>query len=658
VKARVGVAENVEQQRETLPVASLWAARDRISLWGLVAGLIPFVLAFAVYLLVFLEMRPLGATGDEPHYLITAESIAYDLDLDLTNDYASRNRVLRVVNVFPLGPHAAVYRESGELRPFRGVALPALLAPAVGLGGLTGARLVMVLIAALLADQLYRLLRDLRLRRRYRISAWVAVVFCLPVLVFTSQFYPELPGALLVVVALRVMVRGSLSPPALALGSAAAAALPWLHLRYISLSFGIVLGLAIAACWDRREGQNASEHGLVGRIRNAGSAVSRCAAVAKTHWRTVTLPLLLPYVIGLASLAAAFQYWYGTLDPYAGYEGLYGDAGTIGSGGWDFWYEFVLRDIFNPVVGWIPFAPVHWIGFAALGCLVVWFRWPAAACLAVAAGYVLFVTSFGPSVGWGLPARYEMIVIPLIAIPLAVALQGVRAARVIFVPLLAVSLVFAVAAVRDYGWLYPIDETQRIFGMRSTATAFPVTTEPAPPQSFTLAPGDWPAPLTGRLERGQVVARASRDRPGYLRYGPYSMLRPGAYRAKFSLAASGVRPEEPVAVIEVVGGGEAVLARETIAGRQLRRRRLSSIDVSFGTPANAIETRVYYLGRGALRTGPIHVQQITVPVPTTHFRDWPLAFLWIGGTALIGWLFVQVMRLTPRRRTSNSGAEA
>ena len=425
-------------------------------------------------------MRPLDSTGDEPHYLITAESIAYDFDLDLRNDYASSERVLRVVNVFPLGPHAAVYKDSGELRPFRGVALPALLAPGIGLGGLTGARLVMLLIAALLADQLYRLLRDLRLRRRYRILAWVSVVFCLPVLAFTSQFYPELPGALLVVVALRVMVRGASSPAALALGSAAAAALPWLHLRYLPLSFALLLGLAIAACWARQDGREPSEPGRMARIRHAGLFVSRCAAVARTQWRTVTLPVLLPFAIVLGSLAAAFQYWYGTFDPQSGYKGFDPNASTLGSGGWDFWYEFVLRDIFDPTVGWIPFAPVHWLGLAALGCLVLWFRWPAAACLAGVVAYVLFVTSFGASVGWGLPARYEMVVIPLIAIPIAVAIQGVRAARVIFVPLLAVSLVFAVAAVRDYGWLYPIDGTQHIFGLRSTATAYPVFRASAP----------------------------------------------------------------------------------------------------------------------------------------------------------------------------------
>ena len=225
MKDSAGAAASVEERRERVGLQASGPRGAASRSCGLAAGLLPFAIAFAVYLFVFLDMRP-DATGDEPHYLIAAESIAYDLDVDLTNDYASRERVLRMVNVFPLEPHAAVYRESGELRPYRAVGLPAVLAPGVALGGLTGARVVMVLIAALLADQLYRLLRDLRLRRRYRLPAWVAAVFCLPVIVFTSQIYPELAGALLVVVGLRVIVVGASRPAALALGSLAAVALP------------------------------------------------------------------------------------------------------------------------------------------------------------------------------------------------------------------------------------------------------------------------------------------------------------------------------------------------------------------------------------------------------------------------------------------------
>jgi hypothetical protein len=649
VKSSVDGTTSVKGQQETVRVGGVGTARERISFLSLVAGLIPFALAFAVYLLVFLEMNP-DSTGDEPHYLVTAGSIGYDLDVDLRNDYASRQRVRRVVNVFPLGPDAFVFKESGELRPFRGVGLPAVLAPAVRLGGLTGARIAMILIAALLADQLYRLLRDLRLRRRYRMLAWGAALFCLPVVTFSSQIYPELPGALLIVVALRVMVGRASRASALALGSAAAAALVWLHVRYLPLSLALVFGLAVAAAlqgWSR-ERQSRS---LKGAVRAAREFVVRCITVLVKRWRTVTVPVLVPYVLGILLLSAAFQHWYGSPNLQTPYE-RYGSP-AVGTGQWDFWYQFALRDILDPIVGWIPFAPVHWLGFAALGCLVVWFGWPAAGCVAAAAGYELVIASVGPGSGFGMPARYPMIIVPLIAVPLAVAIQKVRVARVIFVPLLALSLVFAVAAIRDYRALYPA-EFQRVFGVRSIATAFPVLNEYEWQQSFTLSPGDWP-PETGKLQSGQVVARAGRDKPGFLVFGPYALLKAGAYQATFPLAANGVGSDERVAAIEVVSGN-ALWAREVLTGRQVRRRPLEGIELPFATPGNAlIQTRVYYLGRGTLRMGPIQVQPIAAPISPVHYRDWPLTFLWVGGTFVIGWLFVELMRLNRKRATLNEG---
>jgi hypothetical protein len=639
------VATSVEQQREAARVGGVLTTLHRTSLWSLVAGLIPFAVAFAVYLFVFLHIRP-GATGDEPHYLITAESIAYDRDVDLRNDYASAKRVLRMVNVFPLGPDAFVYKDSGELRPLRGVGLPVVLAPGVALGGLTGARLTMVLIAALLADQLYRLLRDLRIRRRYRVPAWGAAVFCLPVLVFTSQIYPELAGALLVVAALRVMVVGASRPAALALGSAAAAALVWLHVRYLPLSVSILFGLALAACvqgWS----PGSTGRGLKGTVAAARALVIRCAVVLVKGWRTTTVPVLVPYAIGFGLLLAAFDRWYGSPDLHASYA-KYGTP-EVGKGHWDFWYQFALRDILDPVVGWIPFTPVHWLGFAALGCLVVRFGWPAVGCVAAAAGYELVISSVGTGVGFGLPARYPMIVIPLIAVPLGVAIQNLRVARVVFVPLLAVSIVFAVAAVRNFGLLYPSD-IQHIVGMRSTAPAFPELAGVQAPVSFTLPADGAPAPDTGKLEGAQVVARAGRDKPGFLRFGPYAGLKPGAYVATFSLSANGIGPDEPVAIIQV-SAGASLYASKVLTGRQLLPVHLSYIDLPFANPGGLLETRVYYHGRGTLRAGPITVLPITVPQAPVHFHDWPLAFCWVAGTFLVGWLFVEVMTLSRRRTT-------
>jgi hypothetical protein len=634
------MAADLEQALEPRSAGHRGRLADRVSVRGVASQLAPFVLAFAVYLAVFLVMRP-DTAGDEPHYLIAAESLAYDGDVDLRNDYASRERTLRVVNVFPLSPHGTDYTGSGQLRPMHGVGLSALLAPAVAVGGVTAARIVMILIAALLADQLWRLLRDLRFRRRYRMLAWSAVVFCMPILPFTTQIYPELPAALLVLVALRIMIRGAASPAGLALGSTAGAALIWLHVRYFPLWAGLFVGLLVAALRVR-------VHGL--RLRPVREALRRSAATLRKDWRTVTLPLVGPYAVSLGLFLSAFQYWYGTPSPKAPYAAF--SETTVGTGGWRFLYDYFIGDLFNPIAGWLPFVPVQWLGLAALGCVILWFRWPAAACLAVAASYELILASAGPNVGWGLPARYLIILIPLIAVPLALVIQQIPISRIAFVPLLALSLVFAAAAVDDYQGLYPIGEKPRIFGLRTTADAFPNTLPPQLPTSFVLAPGQY-GPQTGKVRGNVVVAEAGRDGPGFLLWGPNVSLKAGTYRARFPLAVSGATANEPVAAIEVTGTPPAkFFARKVVTAGELKSRFPSSVVLPFKTPGGYLaETRVFYNGKGTMRAGPVVVEREGSAGGGSpgRYPDWPLVVVWVLGTILAGWLLVRAMKGDRRR---------
>jgi hypothetical protein len=632
---------------ESRPAPRSWRIGERAAVWRVVAQVAPFAVAFAAYVGTYLVMHP-APTGDEPHYLLVAESIAYDGDVDLTNDYASRDRTLRVVGMFPL-PHdlqAADYTGSGQLRPAHGVGLSAFLAPFVGLGGLRGARLAMILVAALLADQLYRLLRDLRLRRPYRDLAWAAAALCLPVLVFSNQIYPELPGALLVVASLRIMLVAASSPTALALGSTAAAALVWLHVRYLVLSFAIVFGLAFAACSARRKRDGPRSRESRGRARAVGSAVLGYVTTAVKGWRTVLLPILVPYALGLAFLAVEYQRWYGSPDPRAPY-GAFSNT-TIGSGGWDFLYTFALRDILGPTAGWIPFAPVHWLGFAALGCLVLWFGWRAAAYVGAAVAYEVVVASAGPVVGWGFPARYPMIVVPLIAIPIALVIQEIRPARVIFVPLFAGSLFFAAMAIGDYQGLYPLGDKPRIFGLHTTAAAFPNTLPPDLPTSFKLSPGQAPH-QTGRVRGETIVAKMGRDRAGYLFWGPYASLEEGTYRATFPLAETGAGGKVPVATVEVSGSPPPkIFARKTVTAGELQGGRPKRVTLQFKTPGGyQMETRAFYNGVGTLRAGPVDVEPVRV-AGSSRLPAWLLASLWIGGTVLVGWLFVRTMKRSRR----------
>ena len=624
------MATDVEQLPRDEPRAV--GLRGRESLWPLLRHLVPFGVALAVFTSAFLVMRP-DSTGDEPHYLMVAQSLAFDRDLDLTNDYASRKRTLRVVNSFPLETfrHAEDITGSGKRRPLHGVGLSILLAPAVGIGGLVGAQLTMIVIAALLADQLLRLMRDLRLRRRYRVGAWIAIVGCAPLLVFASQIYPEVPAALLIVLALRVMVRWATSPFALALGAAAGVALIWLHVRYIPLALGVFTGLVVAAAMARRED-------VVGRLASLKATVRAGAR----HWRTTLLPVAIPIAIGLAAFAAAFQYWYGSVHPTAPYRAF--STTSAGDAGWDFLYDYALADILSPVHGWIPYVPVHWIGLAALGCLILRFGWPAAACLAVAIGYELVLASAAPNIGWGLPTRYLIPVLPLIAIPIAVALQYVRPARWLFVPLLVVSIAFGIAAVRDHNGLYPIDDGTRIAGVHRIAHLFPIPRPPDPPTSFVNQPGQHP-PQTGAVEGGVLVAKAGQDPPGFLMWGPYSTLKEGTYRATFPLKAEGVPPNTHVATIEVAGTPPGkVFENKVVTAGEADGPTLTPIPLIFGHHGGYyVETRIFFHGRGTVRAGPVKVEALAL-APGRPYPDWVLALLWVLGTVAAGWLFVHWYR--------------
>jgi hypothetical protein len=607
----------------------------------------PFAIAFAVYLAAFLVMRPATA-GDEQHYLLAAQSIALDGDIDLSNDYASRERTLAVTNHFPQEPQAFRYTSSEAVVPFHPLGLSFLLAPAVALGGITLARLSMILIAALVADQLYRLLAQLGVARpRHRWLAWGAVALSLPLLVFSNQFYPELPGALLVLVSLRVVATGEPGPRAILGAALAGAALPWLHIRYLPVAAFLLVALIYAAC-PARDGSGRHRR----LVRRMWGHTRRCLRALATSRRSVGLSIALPFAVSIAGLAGVFEALYGSPLPDAPYRPL--GVGGPGSAGSTFWYEYLLAYFLHPADGWIPYAPVHWLGIAAIGCAVWKLGRPAVVVVAAIAVYLVIVASAGLAPGFGFPARFLVIFVPLVAIPLAVALESLRDARLVYFPLAIASLVIAAAAVLEHERLYPLQigphYPARVFGVRSIQTMFPDTRPVAVPTSAVVHPGDF-GPQVGRLQNGLVVAsEANGDAPGFVLFGPYAALPAGLYAAKFSLAAR-VRGDETVARIEVTTPPERVLAQRQVGPNDVGRGSiLTELVLRFGTPGGVpIDARVFFEGRGTLVAGPIELS----PEPGTAqsaetLPDWPLAFLWVAGTALVARLFVRAMRATQR----------
>src|SRR5262245_26018473 len=114
-------------------------------------ALLPTLLA--VYALASARVQSqVGPEGDEPHYLMGAESLLRDGDLELAKDYAE-HRYAAFYRKPDLQPHYRVRGKGGEIYSLHAVGLSLLVLPAYALGGYAGASFFMAALLALLAGE-------------------------------------------------------------------------------------------------------------------------------------------------------------------------------------------------------------------------------------------------------------------------------------------------------------------------------------------------------------------------------------------------------------------------------------------------------------------------------------------------------------------------
>jgi hypothetical protein len=187
-----------------------------------------------------------GPQGDEPHYLMVAESLLRDGDLSLERDYAEGRWA--AFHDAPLLPHYRVRGRHGEIYSLHAVGLSILILPAWALAGYAGVTVFMALLAALLAREVREWTAELCRREDLADAAGWLLVLSPPLLHYAGLVFTEVPAALAVAYGLRRSSAPSLGARgALAVG-AAVAALPWLNVRYAPLAL-IVLAHAV---WRHR----------------------------------------------------------------------------------------------------------------------------------------------------------------------------------------------------------------------------------------------------------------------------------------------------------------------------------------------------------------------------------------------------------------------
>ena len=364
-------------------------------------------------------VAPVAVTGDAPHYLVIARSVAADGDLDLRNDYDER----RYADFYAgsLEPRHTNTSPWGEEYPFHGIGVSVLVAPAFAMLGVAGANATLIAVmaggSALLWLAAWHLLRQAAAAW----FGWATLVCSAPFALHAAAIYPDGPAAAAVAAALwlaALLHRGRAVPlVAVAAGSVGLAALPWLHAR-LALPAGI-FGLALA--WAIWRGQ-------------------------PERWTRLAWLLMVP-IISLAGWIASALVMFDTWNPSAAI------LQRTAPGGWTDIARGLLGLFADHQYGLLPAAPVMAAGIWGLARFARAFPLIGAATGVAAAGVLVMSSAW---VWWGgdaAPARFLTVVLPAMALWAAHAwsASGAGGRRVLSLALAASAAMTALYALVDGG---------------------------------------------------------------------------------------------------------------------------------------------------------------------------------------------------------------
>lgn len=322
-------------------------------------------------------------TGDEPHYLLTALSLATDGNLDVSDEIA--RRAYAPFHEVDLDPQAEPSPDGRLVSPHDPL-LPALLAGPMAAGGWMAAKLTLVLMSgALAASTLYLAVRA---GAPLKPAAIVVALFAVsaPLAVYGQQIYPEVPAALAVTLG-AIALFGEPDRRNLTMVTAAVIALPWLSIKFVPVA-GVLAAMALLRAW-----------------RNG----ARSTAVAMT----------IVFALAGAVFVVAHLDWYGGVTPYAsGDHFVEGEFTVVGSNP-----NYVGRArrliglLIDDTFGLVPWQPAWALAFPAIGAVVR--RGPYKLAAPLAAGWLTATFVALTMQGWWFPGRQVVVVLPLLVVMIA-----------------------------------------------------------------------------------------------------------------------------------------------------------------------------------------------------------------------------------------------
>jgi len=431
-------------------------------------GAVLFAVSLSAYLLVGLHHASgLQASGDEPYYLLMAQSLWREHDLDLEDNFARED--WREYTPGPLSTHYGAPRRDGRPYPNHSPGLPILLAPVYAVGGRTACVVLMSLLAALLGLEVRRMAWRLTGDPAAAFLAWAAGAGP-PVCFYAFHLYTEVPSALCLA-ACHNLLLGAPGAAGAGLAALLASFLPWLHVKMIPAA--AALG-AIA----------------LGRLR--GPARTAFLAVAGAM---------------AAGYLAYYQHVFGQPTPLAIYGGVPEDARSSP-------VSAAFGLLLDRSFGLLPHAPVFLVAMVGLAPLAARARqdaWPH-----LLTGLAVLAPLLTWRMWWGgqcPPGRFLVPLVPVLASALALrAAEPVRGLARWRGPLLALGLALAGFMAADPGALMLLNRGSRPTRVWDALSAETPIGRYLP--SLTLPdPAEWRVALLWLLALGTLLAldRLARD---------------------------------------------------------------------------------------------------------------------------------------------------
>lgn len=171
-------------------------------------------------------------TGDEPHYLITADAIVHDHGLTVAAAYERDRFSGRIFGPIDSWKHTRS-RPRGVFS-IHGIGLSVLVAPGFSWSGVHGARLTLELVAGLIPFLFFWIARLFTISRWESVVLAVCASFSLPFLAAAGQIFPDLPTGVALLALASLALAASVRPlpsAVLFLAGCVAGVLPWFHIK-------------------------------------------------------------------------------------------------------------------------------------------------------------------------------------------------------------------------------------------------------------------------------------------------------------------------------------------------------------------------------------------------------------------------------------------